>query len=305
MRMLGWNCQGTGKGLGNPKMCHLARMIVATRAQVIFISEVKNSKCSPDNLVTRFNMADSIVVPSRKRSGGLWLMWTDDVSLTVHFTSFHVILAIVYDKAANLEFGLVRIYGDPYHRQTEAIWAQVANFVYDNSSLPMLCIGDMNDLLYNSDKSTPNVNTRRMSAFRSLVKSCGLFDLGFSGPAYTWTNRRFSSKPLYQRLDRCLVNSDWCVNYPVSNVYNMPLLHCFSDHAPILCSTDGNSRKTKNNFKFENWWLKEQDFQNHAKACWQQSRSKQFEQRTRHLASCLKVWCRKKKPLQEELQELD
>ena len=39
MRMLGWNCQGTGKGLGNPKMCHLARMIVATRAQVIFISE--------------------------------------------------------------------------------------------------------------------------------------------------------------------------------------------------------------------------------------------------------------------------
>jgi hypothetical protein len=40
---------------------------------------------------------------------------------------------------------------------------------------------------------------------------CGLFDLGFSGPAYTWINMRFSSTPIFERLDRCLANAEWCV----------------------------------------------------------------------------------------------
>ena len=49
----------------------------------------------------------------------------------------------------------------------------------------------MNDLLYDTEKSSTNINRSHMYVFRSFVKSCGLFDLGFSGPAYTWTNRRF------------------------------------------------------------------------------------------------------------------
>ena len=63
--------------------------------------------------------------------------------------------------------------------------------MYDNSSLPMLCIGDMNDILYDMDKNSPNINRSHMCVFRSLVKQCGLFDLGYSGPAYTWTNKDF------------------------------------------------------------------------------------------------------------------
>jgi hypothetical protein len=47
-----------------------------------------------------------------------------------------------------------------------------------------------------------------MFAFRSFVKQCGLFDLGFNGPAYTWTNKRFATNPIFERLDRCLVNAD-------------------------------------------------------------------------------------------------
>jgi hypothetical protein len=61
----------------------------------------------------------------------------------------------------------------------------VADFVYDNSKLPKLCLGDMNDLLYDMDKRSPNINHSRMHAFSSFVKECGLFDLGYNGPAYT------------------------------------------------------------------------------------------------------------------------
>jgi hypothetical protein len=169
-------------------------------------------------------------------------MWTDELHVSIHSVSFHVILATCVNSASNIKFGLVCIYGDPYHKQTSQIWETVASFVYDNNSLPMLCIGDMNELLYDMDKNSSNVNRHRMNAFRSLVKQCGFFDLGFSGPAYTWTNKRFSSKPTFERLDRCLVNADWCDVYPISNVYNMPLIHSLSDHAAILLSTEGPVR---------------------------------------------------------------
>jgi endonuclease/exonuclease/phosphatase family metal-dependent hydrolase len=148
-------------------------------------------------------------------------MWNDELDVTVHSSSFY----------------LVCIYGDPYHRQTSAIWEDVAAFVHDNSTLPMLCMGDMNELLYDMDKNSLNINRSRMYGFRSFVKKCGLFDLGFNGPAYTWTSKRFASKPTFERLDRCLVNADWCDVFPISNVYNLPIIHSISDHAAILLST--------------------------------------------------------------------
>jgi hypothetical protein len=163
----------------------------------------------------------------------------------------------------------------------------------------------MNDILYDTDKNSPNINRSRMNVFRSLVKNCGFFDLGYSGPAYTWTNTRFSSKPTFERLDRCLVNAEWCVDYPISNVYNMPIIYSISDHAAILLSTDGPIRRIKRSFKFENWWIKEQDFQDRAKSAWLSTTNKPFLSRTNHLARTLKICCRKKKPLQREINNLE
>jgi hypothetical protein len=124
MRALGWNCQGMGKSLGSEKMNHLARMMSATKPQVTFVSEIKSSKIKSHDLNTRFNMSNSYVVPSQRRSGGLWLMWSDDIQVTVHSSSFHVILATAVNSTSNLKFGLVC---DPYHRQTVQIWHEVGD----------------------------------------------------------------------------------------------------------------------------------------------------------------------------------
>ena len=119
-------------------------------------------------------------------------MWCADLQVTIQVANFHVILASVVNIASGQEFGLVCIYGDPYHRQTNVIWDQIATFVFDNPRKPMLCMGDMNEILYDMDKSSPYVSSHRLHAFRSLVKNCGFFNLGFSGPAYTWTYKRYS-----------------------------------------------------------------------------------------------------------------
>ncbi|XP_044365064.1 uncharacterized protein [Triticum aestivum] len=78
-----------------------------------------------------------------------------------------------------------------------------------------------------------------------------------------------------------------------------------SDHAPILVSTEGKFKKPLQNFKFENWWLMKEDFQPCAKSAWQSTAHRPFYARTNHLAGTLKEWCRKKKPINQELNLLE
>lgn len=194
------------------------------------------------------------------------------------------------------------MYGDPHHGHTRMIWDHISTFVFDNLGKPFVCLGDLNNIMCDGDTTSAKVNHYRMRTFNSYVKQCGLFDLGFSGPAYTWTNKRFSSTPVFERLDRCLANAEWCDVFPNTNVFNLPII--LSDHAPILVSTESQFRRPKLNFKFENWWIMEEDFQNVAKSAWCSSINQSFHTRTTNLAGTLKKWCKKKKPIQQQLATL-
>ena len=83
MSLISWNCQGAGKSLDSNKMNYLARLIHSTNAKVTFIAETKTSKFSRIQLSNRFNMANSLVVPPEGRSGGLWLLWDNDIDLKI------------------------------------------------------------------------------------------------------------------------------------------------------------------------------------------------------------------------------
>lgn len=303
MKIIGWNCQGAGRDLrSSNRMGYLAKLMYSTRAQVIFVSEIKTSKYNSAQLNNHFSTAGSFVVPSVGRSGGFWLLWNDEVQVNVKFSSFNLILASVVNIATSLDFILVCVYGDPHHRQTRVIWDQIANFVGENLGKPVACLGDLNNIMCDVDTTSSSINKSRMRAFNSYVKQCGLFDLGYSGPAYTWTNKRFSSTPVFERLDRCLANAEWCGLFPNTNVFNLPIM--LGDHAPILVSTDSQFRKPKLSFKFENWWTMENDFQKIAKSAWLASANRPFHTRTTNLAGSLKRWCKKKKPLNQQLDSL-
>jgi hypothetical protein len=300
MKLAGWNCRGVGKDLdSSAKMDYLARFMSSTSAHITFVSEIRTSRYKSSHLNSRFNTAGSFVVPSNGRSGGLWLLWTEEVCVSVKFYNQYMILAIVVNRTTNVNFALACIYGDPHHRHTRMIWDHVYNFVCENLGKPVVCLGDFNDIMCDMDTTSINVNKLRMRTFNSYVKQCGLFDLGFSGPAYTWTNKRFSSKPIFERLDRCLANAEWCTIFPNTNVFNLPII--LSDHAPILISTDSKFQRPKLHFKFENWWTYEEDFRGVAKDAWNASVNRPFHARTANLAGALKRWCKKKKPIQQQL----
>lgn len=166
------------------------------------------------------------------------------------------------------------------------IWDHISSFVNYNLGKPIFCLGDLNDILCDMDTTSINVNRNRMRAFNTSIKQCGLFDLGYSGPAYTWTNKRFFSTPIFERLDRCLANAEWCALYPNTNVFNLPIM--LRDHAPILVSTESKFQKPRLTFKFENWWTFEDDFQSVAKNAWSSTMNKSFHARSTNLAGTLK-----------------
>ena len=55
---------------------------------------------------------DSFIFPANGLLGGLWLVWTDEVQVTIKYSNCYVILVVDVHIATNLEFLLVCVYGD-------------------------------------------------------------------------------------------------------------------------------------------------------------------------------------------------
>lgn len=79
---------------------------------------------------------------------------------------------------------------------TPVLIDQVANLMTNDIlylGKPMICMGDMNDILYHIGKCNVNVNYYHMSPFCALIKNRGFFDIGYGGPAYTWRNSKMQT----------------------------------------------------------------------------------------------------------------
>jgi hypothetical protein len=251
-------------------------------------------------LINKFNAANAFVVPAEGQSGGLWLLWKDNISLSVVDQAKYYIFALCTNHLDNMQFGLVCVYGDPHHHDTHLIWDQVTNFVVSNSGLPILCTGDMNELMHAHEKSgLGRPDRRRIETFCNYVNQCGFVDLSYSGPAYTWSNKRRDCTTTFEWLDHSLANAEWCHAYPNTIVYHLPMLR--SDHAPILTLLSSSRQRTNKPFRFENWWLFEQDYEQTAKTSWLRSANRTFQQKTKFLARDLKKWRQRKPKLSYQL----
>lgn len=101
-----------------------------------------------------------------------------------------------------------------------------------NISLPLLVIGDFNEITFNHEKVGGNQpKLCNMMAYRETMEKCNLTDLGFVGNKFTWFNKR-KNRPIFERLDRCWASPDWMLQYPLAVAQTLPRLS--SDHNPIF-----------------------------------------------------------------------
>ena len=83
-------------------------------------------------------------------------------------------------------------------------------------NLPWVLLGDFNEMLAEDEKmgGLP-LNVNRISAFREFINQCGLMNLGFHIPRFTWTNKNpIWSLNIKECLNRGLGNAEWKIHFP-------------------------------------------------------------------------------------------
>ena len=120
-------------------------------------------------------------------------------------------------------------------------------------SLPWCIGGDFNVILAPHEKSggRPFAIAEGLD-FMSFMEEAGVFDIGFSGPSFTWSNNRRGRARISKRLDRFLINGE-CLDIS-DKISVIHLARHPSDHSPLKISFTTESDNRPRPFRFLNFW---------------------------------------------------
>ena len=173
--------------------------------------------------------------------------------------SDHSLHALVKVNLPPLTFLFTAVYASPNFAKCKFFWNYLENLAA-TISLPWVLLGDFNDMTSEDEKmgGLP-LNKTRIAFFKNCMDKCGLTDLGFQGPRFTWTNKSLAwNGPIQERLDRGLGNAEWKLLFPMAEIHHLPRVK--SDHCPIMLLTDPCERKPPKPFRFERMWLTDPSF---------------------------------------------
>ncbi|OMP01423.1 Endonuclease/exonuclease/phosphatase [Corchorus capsularis] len=123
-------------------------------------------------------------------AGGIWLDWDDDVVDISIFIYSPQLLYVEAKPKDSTKFILTVVYANPKSNIRRSLWAYMETLAQTITS-PWVVLGDFNDVLGAGEKMGGAVPSfSRCNSFNGMITACGLMDLGFSSPAFTWCNRR-------------------------------------------------------------------------------------------------------------------
>nr|XP_023924931.1 uncharacterized protein LOC112036353 [Quercus suber] len=132
---------------------------------------------------------------------------------------------------------------------------------------------DFNEPLQEDNKFGGRAVSVNMSLlFKECLDKCSMIDIGFSGPHFTWTNRREVQALIQEGINRVFVNPSWCLLYPEARVVH--LTRCYSDHSPMMLEVLPRIITGRNRpFKFHTCWLTDPTFPRIVTQAWGQAHS--------------------------------
>ena len=193
------------------------------------------------------------MVPRTTRGGGLVLFWKNSVNLKV-VGSYRYYIDAVINKNERDEWRFTGFYGEPDVAKRNEAWAKLKS-LNNNQNIPWLCVGDYNEITRQEEKRGGALRSfNQMQLFRDLIDECGLMDLGFVGPKYSWSKHFESGQSIWERLDKGLATNNWFLLFPGTKIHH---LHCYSsDHLPLFINLFGLEIPGKRKvFRFEEMWL--------------------------------------------------
>ena len=233
MNILIWNNRGALKPSFQSYIHDLTRR---HDPAILVVMETKLGGSRAKEITNRLLFDGAIHTNMIGLSGGLWLLWNDDKvvveALAKTEQEIHVEVKV---RASNLSWILSAVYASPRTEERSLLWSNLAK-VAELHNKPWIMAGDFNEPLIEEDKfGGRGVSINRFLAFKDCLDVCSMVDIGFSGPRFTWTNKRDINNLILERIDRFFCNPDWCVLYPEAKITHLP--RCHSDHCPVLMET--------------------------------------------------------------------
>ena len=195
-----------------------------------------------------------------------------------------------------------------------AFLAELAN-TCSKELLPYLIGGDFNIMRRPEDKSSGVFDFKWPNLFNAVIESLDLKEIVMSGRQYTWAGP--DDNPIFEKLDRVLVSTDWEDKFPLCSVE--PRDRDISDHTPLILNTGASTHSSDQcPFKFERGWLIRDGFYEMVANIWQSETSgstplERWQNRIRRLKQHLRGWAKhtagiyrkEKKRLLTLLEDLD
>ena len=145
------------------------------------------------------------------QSGGLAMLWMAEAQIDIlNFSRRHINIIVQSSLSGIIPWKLMGFYGHPVANKRDEGWS-ILRHIATLEPGHWIFLGDFNEILNESEKCGGRSRPRGlMESFQDTLEACGLSDLGFKGPQYTWSNCQEGSDLIKERLDRVVANRSWC-----------------------------------------------------------------------------------------------
>ncbi|XP_075662877.1 uncharacterized protein LOC142632324 [Castanea sativa] len=266
MSLLSWNCWG----LRSPQTVNaLKEVIRIEEPKIVFLMETKSDRDWMVKIRDNYGFKQGLIFPNRGSSGGFALFWKDDIQVNVIKYSPSNIDAEVNSRDGLGWWHLTSFYGQLKTSLRYESWS-LLKYLSGLSQLPWLAIGDFNELMCSSEKEGGATKpTQQMQYFVDALNWCGLGDLGFSGPKFTWLYQQSDGTQIRERLDRVVAIMDWVIKFPQANIFHRTFA---SDHNLLVLNLMRKKLKPVQTkiFRFEAMRLKDSSCEDVVNSAWEE-----------------------------------
>lgn len=137
--------------------------------------------------------------------------------------------------------------------------------IHANQNGPWCVIGDFNNVANAQDRIGGKlVHENEFVDLINMMKHTGLAEMDSLGEYFTWSNKN-SIGTIFSRIDRAICNIDWFLKFKNHVLCILP--PNISDHSMLHISGPAGIHR-KNHFKFNNYLLDVNGFQNMVQNSW-------------------------------------
>ena len=183
MNILLWNCRGA---LNADFARRIYEMAVNYSPSIMVLTETRVGGERAARIIEKLPFDGSFATDTIGYVGGLWLLWKkEEVEVSVLSSTEQEIHASIKVSNSNLSWLFSSIYASPRLYERKILWANLTQ-VAQLHNLPLLMMGDFNEILSGEDKfGGRQINLNKALEFKDCIDACNFIDLGFSGLKYT------------------------------------------------------------------------------------------------------------------------